>query len=97
MILHFLRKQKNPPEFLDRCKKYPNKYQFLPSEVKVALEKMAMEQGLYAQVVMIRQKDSENKKEKENTKKYNFQGKSAGSRRWFDLDHEWLEENFMTR
>ena len=29
--------------------------------------------------------------------KYNFQGKSAGSRRWFDLDHEWLKINFMTR
>ena len=58
---------------------------------------MAMEQGLYAQVVMIRRKESENKKEKENTKKYNFQGKFARSRRWFYLDHEWLEENFMTR
>ena len=33
----------------------------------------------------------------ENTKRYDFQGQSARSRRWFDLDHEWLEENFMTR
>ena len=31
------------------------------------------------------------------TKKYNFQEKSARSRHWFDLDHEWLEENPMTR
>ena len=58
---------------------------------------MATEQGLYAQVVMIRRKESENKKEKENNKKYNFQGKSSRSRRWFNLDHEWLEKNFMTR
>ena len=58
---------------------------------------MAMKQGLYAQVVVIRRKDLENKKEKENTNKYNFQGQSAISRRWFDLDHERLEENFMTR
>ena len=36
------------------------------------------------------------KTKKEKTKKYNFQGKSARSRRWFDLDHEWLKENFMT-
>ena len=57
---------------------------------------MSTEKGLYAQVVMIRQKYSENKKEKENTKKYNFQEKSARSRRWFDLDHEQLEENLMT-
>ena len=50
-----------------------------------------MEQGLYAQVVMILRKDPENKKEKENTNKQNFQGKSTRSRHWFDLDPEWLE------
>ena len=55
-----------------------------------------MEQGLYTKVVTILQKESENKTKKENTKKYNFQGKSARSRCWFSLDHEWLEENFMT-
>ena len=49
---------------------------------------MAIEQGLYAQVVMILQRESDNKKEK--TKKYNFQGKSVRSIRWFYLDHEWL-------
>ena len=54
---------------------------------------MAMEQGLYAQVGMIRRRESYDKKAKENTKKYNFQGQSARSRRWFDLDHEWLEKN----
>ena len=40
---------------------------------------------------MIHQKYSDNNKEKESKK--NFQGKSARSIRWFDLDHEWLEEN----
>ena len=43
---------------------------------------------------MIRQSYTDNKKEK--TKKYNLQGKSSRSIRWFDLDHEWLEENFRT-
>ena len=56
-----------------------------------------MEQGLYAQVVMIRRRGSENKKEKGKTKKYNFQGQPARSRIWFDLDNEWLVENFRTR
>ena len=56
-----------------------------------------MEQGLYSQVVMIHQKDLDNKKEKENTKKYNFQGQSAGSKCWLDIDHEWSEVNFRTR
>ena len=56
-----------------------------------------MEQGLYSQVVMIHRRESDDKKEKEKTKKYTFQGQSARSRSWFDLDNEWLEENFRTR
>ena len=55
---------------------------------------MATEQGLYTQVFMIRQKDLDSKKEKENTKKCIFLGKSAISIRWFGFYHEWLEENF---
>ena len=57
---------------------------------------MAMEQGLYAQVVMICRKDLDNKKENENTKEYNFQGKSARSICWFYIYHEWLVETFST-
>ena len=41
---------------------------------------------------MIRQRESDDKKEKGKTNKYNFQGQSARSRRWFDLDHEWLKK-----
>ena len=55
------------------------------------LIKMATEQGFYAQVVMISRRESDDKKEKEKTNKYNFQGKSARSRRLFDLNHEWSE------
>ena len=58
---------------------------------------MATEQVLYAQVFLIRRKESENQTENKNTKKYNFQGQSARSRRWFDIDHVWLKETFMTR
>ena len=49
---------------LDLCLKNTNEPQFLTSEFKVALKKIAMEQVLYAQVVMIHLKDSDNKKEK---------------------------------
>ena len=49
---------------------------------------MAMQQELYEKVVVICQRESDDKKERENTKKYNFQGQSERSRRWFDLDHE---------
>ena len=53
-----------PTEFLDQCKNNPNSPQNIPSEVKVALKIMSMEQGVYAQVVMICRKESDNKKEK---------------------------------
>ena len=55
-----------------------------------------MEQGLYAQVVMIRRKDLDHKKEKDKAKQYNLPGQSARSIRWFNLDHEWLVETFRT-
>ena len=46
---------------------------------------------------MILRRDSDDKKEKDDTNKYNFQGKSSRIKYWIDLDHEWLKENFMTR
>ena len=59
---------------------------------------MAMEQGLYAQVVMISRNDlkfmAENKNKKEA--KFKFQGQSAGSERCFDLNFDWVEVNFIT-
>ena len=53
---------------------------------------MAMEQGLYAQVIMLRQKYLKfvaaymNK----NEAKFKFQGKSTRSQRWFDLGFDWI-------
>ena len=58
---------------------------------------MSTEQGFYPQVVMIHQRESDDKKEKRKYQKHNFQGQPSQSRRWFDHDHEWLEENFRTR
>ena len=87
---HFLKKRTFSTRFLDLCKNNPNQPQFQTSDVKTVLRIMAMEQGLYEQVVMIRRNNLDNKKEKENTKKYKFQGQSARSKRWLDLDHECL-------
>ena len=59
---------------------------------------MAMEQGLYAQVFMLRRKDlkfAEANKNK-NEAKFKFQGRSARSQRWFDLDFDWIKEKFST-
>ena len=60
---------------------------------------MAMEQGLYAQVVKLRRKDlkciASNKNKNESELK--FQGQYARSQRRFDLDFHWIEVNFSAR
>ena len=57
-----------------------------------------MEQILYAQMVNLRQKDlkciASNKNK--NEAKFKFQGLSARSQRWFDLDFDWVEVDFIT-
>ena len=40
---------------------------------------------------------SDDIKEKDKTKQINFQGKSAITKHWFGLYHEWLKEKFVTR
>ena len=59
---------------------------------------MSMEQGLCAQVVMLRQNNlkitAANKNK--NDEKFKFQGQSARSQRWFDLDFGWIKVNFIT-
>ena len=58
---------------------------------------MATEQGLYAQVVKLNQKDlkifAENKNK--NEAKFNFQVQSAIC--WFNPDFDWIKVNFSTR
>ena len=58
---------------------------------------MDMEQLLYAQFFKIRRKYlkiiAENKNK--NEAKFKFQGKSARSQRWFDIDFDWIEVNFI--
>ena len=57
---------------------------------------MALEEGLYAQVVMFRRRELNDKREKTRKKIYYFQGQSVRKKHWFDLDHECLKEKFMT-
>ena len=89
-MLQFSKKRTFSTRNLILLCKNPNQPQFLPSDSKTFLKMMTMEQGLYVQVVTIRRKDLNNKKEKYGTKKYNLQGNSARSKIWFDLDHECL-------
>ena len=53
LMLHFLKKRKISTIFLNLRKNNPNQPQFLPSYVKIVLERMLMEQGLYSKMVMI--------------------------------------------
>ena len=60
---------------------------------------MAMEKNLYAQVAKLRCKylkffaSDKNK----NEAKLKFQGQSARSQLWFDLELDWIEINFSSR
>ena len=60
---------------------------------------MAMEQSLYAQVIMFRRKDLKFDAADKNNKKskFKFQGQSGRSRLWFDIDLDWIDINFSTR
>ena len=51
-----------PTTVLNQCTNNQNESQNIPNDIKVSLEKMAMERGLYAQVVMIRRRDSYDEK-----------------------------------
>ena len=56
---------------------------------------MVMEQVLYTEVVLLSQKDlkfTEADKNKDKAK-FKFQGQSARSQHWFDLDFDWIEVN----
>ena len=46
---------------------------------------------------MIHRRNLDGIKEKYNTKIFNLQGKLSRTKHWFDLDHDWLKENSMTR
>ena len=58
-----------------------------------------MKQSLYAQVIKFRRKDllfdAADKNKNEPT--FKFQGQSARSQLWFDLDLDWIDMHFSTR
>ena len=88
-----------PTAFITKCKLYPNEPQFISQDVKNNIKRMAMEQSLYAQVIMFWRKDLkfDAADKNKNSSKFKFQGQSARSRYWFDLDLYWIDINFSTR
>ena len=57
-----------------------------------------MEQGLYAQVFKLCRNDMKfvAADKNNNEAKFNFQGQSTRSQRWFYLDLDWIKVNFST-
>ena len=88
LILNFLQRQKLFRQNFNTNVKNTNEPEFLPYELKLFFKTMATKQGLYRQVMIMRRKYPENKNEKENTKKYNFQGQFPILKLWFYLEHE---------
>ena len=60
---------------------------------------MTMEQVLYAQMIMLRQKYLKffATDKIKNEAKFKFQGKSARSQQWFDIDFDCIGVSFSTR
>ena len=88
-----------PDDFMKQCKDNENEAQFIQLQIKNNIKRMEMEQGLYAKVVKLRQKDlkfiaaNRNK----NEAKFKFQGLSEISQCWFHLEYDWIEVSFSTR
>ena len=87
-----------PDDFIKERKNNSNEAQFITCKVK-NIKRMEMEQGLYAQVIMICWKDLKSVATDKNKieAKFKFQGQSEISQQWFDLDLDWNEVNFSTR
>ena len=85
--------------FMQECKDNSNEARFIPLDMKNNINQMAMEQRLYAQVIMLRWKylkfvaTDKGKKEA----KFKFQGQLKRSQHWFDIDFDWIGVNFSTR
>ena len=64
--------------------------------MKYNIKLMATEQSLYAQVIMFRRMGLkfDAADENKNESKYKFQGQSARSQLWFDIDLYWIDMNF---
>ena len=67
-----------PDAFITKCKQCPNEPQNISSDEKNNIKCMAMEQSLYAQVIMFRQKDLkfDAADKNKNESKFKFQGQS---------------------
>ena len=76
---------------IKECKDNSNEARDIPRKVKNNIKRMEMEQGLYAQVIMLCRKYLKNvtTDKIKNEATFKFQGKSERSQQFFDLDCDW--------
>ena len=69
-----------PDDFITKCKQCPNEPQNISRDVKNNIKGMAMEQSLFAQVIVFRRKDLkfDAADENKNESTFKFQGRSVG-------------------
>ena len=84
--------------FITKCKQCPNEPQTISGVVKNNIKLMAMEKSLYAQVIKFRRKDLlfDAADKNKNESKFKFQGQSARSQLWFDIDLDCIDMKFST-
>ena len=75
---------------MKECKDNSNKARFITQEIKNNIKLMEMEEGLFAQVIMLCREDLKFVATDmiKHEAKFKFQGQSAISQRWFDLDFD---------
>ena len=85
---YFKESEMFPDDFVKQSKDNANEAQFILLEVKDNIKRMATKQEFQAKLVKLNQKYlkciAANKNK--NEAKFNFQGPSARSQHWFDLD-----------
>ena len=86
-----------PTEFLNQCKKIRMNLRIHQMKSKQLLKKMALAEGLYAQVVLISRRNLNDFFFKIRQNKLTSKENQQEPKNWFDLDHEWLKEYCMTR
>ena len=83
-----------PTIVLNQCRNNPNQTQNIPNEIKADFSKCLCNRGCIHKWLWSAEGSQMIKRNNKNTNKYNFQGQSVRSRRWFDIDHEWIQDTW---
>ena len=88
-----------PEEFLQECKNNYNEPQLIPKDTNKDIQYRSLKQFVFAQVKYIISNKFEDKERKCYKPKYmyKFEVKYYENESYFDIDFDWIENNFNTR